>query len=62
MRQDWLDEARVLEARHAQNRVIQARDARTHRRAAVAFHASMLTLFVVVALLVLAAHHLLPSR
>jgi hypothetical protein len=62
MRHDLLDEARVLRARDAKNRVTQSRDARAHRRAGVAFHASMLMMFVVVALLFFALHHFLPLR
>jgi hypothetical protein len=62
MRHDFVDEARALEARQARIRVKQTQDVRAHRRAAAGFHVSILTLFVVVALLVLAGHHFLPLR
>jgi hypothetical protein len=61
MRRDLFDEARALQARDAQRRVMRARDARAHRRAAIGFHGSMLTLLVVVLLLVLASHHLMQQ-
>jgi hypothetical protein len=62
MRRDLLDDARALQARDARQRVLRARDARAHRRAAVGFHGSMLMLLVVLTVLALASHHLLALR